>query len=874
MKPNALAKSRLSRILPALILAALGMQGCEGNDSEYDKYVNNNEVSKCSFNLMSLNNGKYIRKVESSFYCGDYNTVGLNETPPTTATCTDIEINKAKEAMAYGNCVKEAFHCVPQLAEGGVEKDNAMMCSEYDAGLINCGGKSVDIKNDVNHCGKCGEKCDGGKCIDGVCAEITSCANNQISCYCKGRECVKPKSDGGIPDGYVASDLKCFDHTSNAFCGISTECNLTEVEECSTGQFCDTKTNKCITKTVCADNEVACFCNGEQCKPAPRKLEDAVDAPEGYSFLCLKPSDNATCNVQANCEITDANRCTDGRVCTGSGESYSCECLENYIDNVDSDGNHKCLDPKSNDSCGATTSEIGKKCDDKVSICDGTTCKCLSNAIDCNDNCISDLTSNENCGGCGILCGKNETCVNGVCTCDDGFAYCDKGCVEIDNTKYCGAKGACNSPDENSENYMGKKCTNTETCKRQENGVYDCVCNNLSLEIDGECIDPNTNNKYCGAIDKDSYPNDVAGRIYYGNCDEKLAGSFCSNGKCSCPTNQIIKQVDNDKYECINYINNSECCGMDCINCIEQGKICNGESCNSACSSDMIRCGNHCLKPKNENPEKDQESDHVILIDASTNTCKCDDTGSHIYCADDGDVTNGCHTTAGTLENCGGCTTPEDNHVCRDGFNVCKSGITCGCLNGEECYYTNNTYKEEADANDENSVLVCLNLNNVHMKSCIECELGWANFDGDIANGCETDISSNVENCGVVGNNCNQKVENAIGVSCHNSMCDYAVCSDASFGDCDNDRKNGCEKDLTSTETNCGYCGIVCETGGCEDSKCCYKDNNSTKDSLTCCSGYNKYKHTSSGWPPECWFADEYYGCYADNPGSCWEIVN
>ena len=105
-------------------------------------------------------------------------------------------------------------------------------------------------------------------------------------------------------------------------------------------------------------------------------------------------------------------------------------------------------------------------------------------------------------------------------------------------------------------------------------------------------------------------------------------------------------------------------------------------------------------------------------------------------------------------------------------------------------------------------------------------------------------------------------------------MCDYAVCSDASFGDCDNDRKNGCEKDLTSTETNCGYCGIVCETGGCEDSKCCYKVNNSTKDSLTCCSGYNKYKHTSSGWPPECWFADEYYGCYADNPGSCWEIVN
>ena len=118
MKPNALAKSRLSRILPALILAALGMQGCEGNDSE----VNNNEVSKCSFNLMSLNNGKYIRKVGSSFYCGDYNTVGFNETPPTTATCTDEEINKAKEAMVYGNCVKEAFHCVSQLAEGGVEK--------------------------------------------------------------------------------------------------------------------------------------------------------------------------------------------------------------------------------------------------------------------------------------------------------------------------------------------------------------------------------------------------------------------------------------------------------------------------------------------------------------------------------------------------------------------------------------------------------------------------------------------------------------------------------------------------------------------------------------------------------------------------------
>jgi hypothetical protein len=90
------------------------------------------------------------------------------------------------------------------------------------------------------------------------------------------------------------------------------------------------------------------------------------------------------------------------------------------------------------------------------------------------------------------------------------------------------------------------------------------------------------------------------------------------------------------------------------------------------------------------------------------------------------------------------------------------------------------------------------------------CDGGWDNCDADATDGgystgCETSLLADGAHCGGCNNRCDV-VPHGTGT------CDAGVCSldcEAAFDDCDGNVANGCEADLTSA-TSCGACGKAC----------------------------------------------------------------
>lgn len=97
------------------------------------------------------------------------------------------------------------------------------------------------------------------------------------------------------------------------------------------------------------------------------------------------------------------------------------------------------------------------------------------------------------------------------------------------------------------------------------------------------------------------------------------------------------------------------------------------------------------------------------------------------------------------------------------------------------------------------------------------CDISHADCNNDPADGCETDITSDVNNCGGCGFICSLQNANPI---CENSKCSIESCR-GTFQDCNNDSSDGCESDKLYDKLNCGGCANVCGdrsycvNGGC-----------------------------------------------------------
>jgi Stigma-specific protein, Stig1 len=87
----------------------------------------------------------------------------------------------------------------------------------------------------------------------------------------------------------------------------------------------------------------------------------------------------------------------------------------------------------------------------------------------------------------------------------------------------------------------------------------------------------------------------------------------------------------------------------------------------------------------------------------------------------------------------------------------------------------------------------------------VRCAAGFADCDGNPANGCETDTTSSVAHCG--------RCANACAAANGTPACSAGACSfmcNAGFGDCDSNAANGCEVNTNTTLAHCGRCGNAC----------------------------------------------------------------
>ncbi len=182
---------------------------------------------------------------------------------------------------------------------------------------------------------------------------------------------------------------------------------------------------------------------------------------------------------------------------------------------------------------------------------------------------------------------------------------------------------------------------------------------------------------------------------------------------------------------------------------------------------------------------------------------------------------NLCIDTTSDPFNCNGC-----GNVCNNGNTICCAGM---CKN------------PQTDPDNCSGCGVACSSNHMATRTCSggscngTCAVNWGDCDNNkLTNGCETDLTSTTANCGACGMSCTTLVQNATGAACSASACTYTSCN-TNFGDCDGNKSNGCETNLTNTTTHCGACNINCNStelnatgASCASSKCNYVSCSST----------------------------------------------
>ena len=150
MKPKSTASAKRTCLI-SITLALLGIQGCHWDDSMYQQYVKDDTATSCEYDLLSLNDGRYIKKLdEDKWVCGDYNHGVLAENQTSSEVCVDNSTNSppncctkedirlAAKTMKDKLCPESAHNCVPRVLKDGKLSDKQDMCSEYKDSSINC----------------------------------------------------------------------------------------------------------------------------------------------------------------------------------------------------------------------------------------------------------------------------------------------------------------------------------------------------------------------------------------------------------------------------------------------------------------------------------------------------------------------------------------------------------------------------------------------------------------------------------------------------------------------------------------------------------------------------------------------------------------
>ncbi|MBK8255919.1 MAG: hypothetical protein IPK82_25040 [Polyangiaceae bacterium] len=768
----------------------------------------------------------------------------------------------------------------------------ACVITACDANHEDCDGAAangceVNTETSADNCGACGTACPSGPnstavCTSGscdlVCAGGFENCNNNASDGCEqpiltdtsncggcNNVCVTPNA---TPTCTAGSCQVAMCNPGFADCNQATadgcEVNVTNtVAHCgSCGNTCPSPANAtpncaggmcgftCLTGFADCDGLAANGCevdllndhkNCGSCNSACSLANATAGCAAGACTVAMCTPGFANCdNIAVNgCEInlkTDVLNCgVCGTVCNLANSDEVCSggvctvgnCTAPFAncDNNDANGCEVNTD-SSVGNCGA--------CGNTCVVANGTpacatgqclVASCNSGFANCDNNaangCEVNLnTSVGNCGACGNVCdlpNANEGCSAGSCTvasCLTGFANCDNsaanGCEVNLNTSVgnCGACGnTCNIANAN-EACVSGACT-IASCNAPFANCDNLLNNGCEVNTDSSVAN-------CGACGSPcTTPNGTpacsSGQCLVSACNAGFANcdGVVSNG-CEINTNTNVGNCGSCGNVC-NLANATEACSAgacavascdagfaNCDNQAANGCEINLQNSVGNCGS----CGNVC-NLANANEACVSGSCGIATCNAPFDNC-------------DGIVSNGCEVnTDSNVANCGACgspcVTPNGTPACSTGqclVSACNVGFA-NCdgqvANGCEINTTNNVSNCGACGN------VC-NLANA-TEACTggacavsACDAGYTNCDNQPANGCEIQTSADVNNCGACGNVCN--LANAT-EACTSGACAIASCN-SGFGNCDNDTATGCEVNLNTSLANCGGCGNTC----------------------------------------------------------------
>jgi fibronectin type 3 domain-containing protein len=168
------------------------------------------------------------------------------------------------------------------------------------------------------------------------------------------------------------------------------------------------------------------------------------------------------------------------------------------------------------------------------------------------------------------------------------------------------------------------------------------------------------------------------------------------------------------------------------------------------------------------------------------------------------------------------------------GFDGC--GGTCACATGKSCDNTGHCVTSTCtpdcsgrqcgpDPVCKTTCGTCTGTNqqcDTTGKCVLVCPAGTGDCDGNISNGCETNLNTGPTNCGSCGHGCDFANASA---SCSAGSCLMGSCA-SGHGNCDGDTSNGCETNLETDSQHCGSCSNACGAGHTCTSGSCGHDVN------------------------------------------------
>lgn len=612
------------------------------------------------------------------------------------------------------------------------------------------------------------------------CAADADCAGNAILTVCdktnnRCAECLA--GDTTCTAGlYCTSANRCqLGCETNADCGGTLSCNTTQhvCEGCSTNGDCPRGTR--------------CEQSVSQCLPS---CENSDTCPADWTCCggsCVNPKlDPQHCSAcNRNCAVANANAtCLEG-TCAMTG------CTEWH-------GN--CND-KASDGCEVDLSAHFSYCGSCTNSCRGAqVCRngscsspeCSDGFFDCNANSVDGCETNtnsdkSNCGACHATCSTyhaTPTCTARVCSvaCDPNWGDCDKnannGC-EVDLTTdetNCGICDQSCANDHGSTECLAGKCV--PTCG---SGFGDCD-GKPANGCDTALLSDRNNCGKCGSVCalQHATASCTAGQCAVGSCDN---GWGDCNGKAEdgCETPLLTDEA----------------------NCGKCGEVCSSINGTSTCSAgDCVITT--CADGYDDCDEKPENGCEVNLLKSVLNCGTCGKTCTS---------TTGTPTCASATCGVSSCTAPYGN--CETGSSSCSTNTSSDPLNCGGCGITCVT----PNATPRCSGSKCL------VASCAE---GYRDCNGLASDGCEVNITTSLDHCGKCGDSCYPS--SGVG-QCTSGLCIITSCTEG-YADCDGNAANGCEVHLKTDVQNCGKCASVCSSAhgspSCSAGAC----------KLACASGY------------------------------------